>query len=487
MITDLKDSTLLRTCGLINGLWKESNKGARFEVNDPGTARPLAHVSDLDQEETEEAIQAAAVAFRDWKSRTAKDRSRLLRNWYDLILMHQEDLAKVLTSEQGKPLSEARAEIIYGASFVEFFSEEAKRTYGEIIPSPAVSKKITVLNLPLGVTAAITPWNFPVAMITRKVSPALAAGCTSVIKPAEATPLSALALGELAQRAGIPAGVLNIIPTSRPARVGELLASHPLVRKLSFTGSTAVGKKLMSLASSTVKRLSLELGGNAPFIVFDDADLDLAVEGALLSKFRNAGQTCVCANRMLVQSVIYEAFVDRLTQRVSELVVGHGLVPQTTIGPLINPAALDKVEALITDAQNHGARVEIGGKALQGPGTFFEPTVITGVTSKMRISREEIFGPVAIIQKFTTEAEVVGLANDTPYGLAAYFYTRDISRAWRVAEDLEFGMVGLNDGLISNEVAPFGGIKESGFGIEGSHHGINEYLHKKYFCLGAMN
>jgi len=487
MTANLQDPSLLRTNSLINGLWRESNTRARFEVTDPGTARLLANVSDLDQEETCEAIEAAATAFRDWKNRTAKERGRLLRNWYDLILVHQEDLAKILTSEQGKPLSEARAEIIYGASFVEFYSEEAKRTYGEIIPSPAASKKITVLNLPLGVTAAITPWNFPIAMITRKVAPALAAGCTSVIKPAEATPLSALALGELAQRAGIPAGVLNIVPTSRPARVGEVLATHPLVRKLSFTGSTAIGKKLMSLASSTVKRLSLELGGNAPFIVFDDADLDLAIEGALLSKFRNAGQTCVCANRILVQSGIYETFVNRLTQRVSGLMVGHGLAPQTTIGPLISPAASDKVEALITDAQSHGARVETGGKAIQGPGSFFEPTVLTGVTAEMRISKEEIFGPVAIVQKFIFEAEVVDLANDTPYGLAAYFYTRDIARAWRVAEQLEFGMVGLNDGLISNEVAPFGGIKESGFGIEGSHHGINEYLHKKYFCLGAMN
>jgi succinate-semialdehyde dehydrogenase/glutarate-semialdehyde dehydrogenase len=426
------------------------------------------------------------AALPAWRAKTAKERGILLRRWYDLILANQEDLAVLMTLEQGKPLVEARGEVAYGASFIEWFAEEGKRVYGEVIPAPTGDKRLLVIKQPVGVTAAITPWNFPIAMITRKVAPALAAGCTSVVKPAEATPLSALALAELAVRAGIPSGVLNIITTARPAVVGGVLTASPIVRKLSFTGSTPVGKRLMAACADTVKRVSLELGGNAPFIVFDDADLDAAVRGALASKYRNAGQTCVCANRLLVQDGVYDAFAAKLSEAVAQMKVDDGLEAGTQIGPLINEAAVKKVEGLVADAVTKGAKVVLGGSRHARGGNFYAPTVLTDVTPEMAMAREEIFGPVAPLFRFKTDDEAVQMANDTCYGLASYFYSRDIGRIWRVAEQLEYGMVGINEGIISNEVAPFGGVKESGIGREGSHYGIDEYLTIKYLCLGGL-
>ncbi len=468
----------------INGQWLDAADRSVFSVHNPFNQELIGNVPNLGAVETLQAVDAAHVAFEDWSKQTASYRSNLLRKWYDLQITHADELAHLLTLEQGKPLKEAKGEILYGASFVEWFAEEAKRTYGDVIPSPSADKRIITLKQPIGIVAAITPWNFPNAMITRKVAPALAAGCTVVLKPSEETPLSALALAALAEQAGIPAGVFNVITTNQASLVGRVLSSHPLVKKLSFTGSTAVGKLLLQQCASTVKKVSLELGGNAPFIVFDDADIDLAVEGAIASKYRNAGQTCVCANRIFVQAKVHDAFVERLSDAMKQQKLGNGLEEGVTIGPLINEKAMQKVERLMADALDKGARVLIGGKRHEQFNNFYEPTVLTHATPKMSISEEEIFGPVAAIYTFQTEQEVTALANTTPYGLAAYFYSRDISRVWRVAEALEYGIIGINTGLISTPVAPFGGMKESGIGREGSKYGIEEYLEIKYLCLG---
>ncbi|HEY0848038.1 MAG TPA: NAD-dependent succinate-semialdehyde dehydrogenase [Noviherbaspirillum sp.] len=482
----LNDPTLFRQKAYINGEWCIADAGATNPVRNPANGRVIANVPDMGAAETRRAIAAADAALPAWRAKTAKERAAILRRWFELIIANQEDLARLMTQEQGKPLAEARGEVTYGASFIEWFAEEGKRVYGDVIPSPAGDKRLVVIKQPVGVTAAITPWNFPIAMITRKVGPALAAGCTSVVKPAEATPLCALALAELGERAGIPAGVLNVVTTARPAAVGEELTANPTVRKLSFTGSTPIGKRLMAQCADTVKRVSLELGGNAPFIVFDDADVDAAVRGAMASKYRNAGQTCVCANRLIVQHGIYDLFAEKLAQAVRELKVGDGLEAGVQIGPLINDAAIGKVERLVDDAVAKGARAIVGGKPHALGGNFFTPTVLTEVTPAMLVAQEEIFGPVAPLFRFRTDDEAVALANDTRYGLAAYFYSRDIGRVWKVAEQLEYGMVGINEGMISNEVAPFGGVKESGIGREGSHYGIDEYLQIKYLCLGGM-
>ncbi|OGB29150.1 MAG: succinate-semialdehyde dehydrogenase (NADP(+)) [Burkholderiales bacterium RIFCSPLOWO2_12_FULL_61_40] len=482
----LKDFSLLKTRAFIDGAWVAADDGATHAIHNPSTGAEIARVPDLGAAETERAIAAADAALPAWRAKTAKERSALLRRWHDLILANQVDLALLMTLEQGKPLAEAGGEVAYGASFIEWFAEEGKRVYGEVIPAPTADKRLVVIKQAVGVTAAITPWNFPIAMITRKVGPALAAGCTSVVKPAEATPLCALALAELASRAGIPAGVLNIVTTARPAVVGAVLTASPTVRKLSFTGSTPVGKRLMAQCADTLKRVSLELGGNAPYIVFDDADLDAAVRGALASKYRNAGQTCVCTNRLLVQDSVYAAFTAKLVEAVAAMQVDDGLAPGAQIGPLINQAAVAKVETLVADAVAKGARVALGGTRHARGGNFYAPTVLTEVTPAMAVAREEIFGPVAPVFRFKTDEEAVRMANDTCYGLASYFYSRDIGRVWRVAEQLEYGMVGINEGLISNEVAPFGGIKESGLGREGSHHGIDEYLQLKYLCFGGL-
>jgi succinate-semialdehyde dehydrogenase/glutarate-semialdehyde dehydrogenase len=435
--------------------------------------------------ETRRAIEAAEAAFGPWKAKTAAERAKILKRWFELMMENQEDLAQLMTAEQGKPLAEARGEIAYAASFIEWFAEEARRVYGEIIPSPLADRRLIVIKQPVGVCAAITPWNFPAAMITRKAAPALAAGCTMVVKPAEQTPLSALALAWLGQKAGIPPGVLNIV-TGEPVAIGGELTSNPKVLKLSFTGSTEVGRLLMAQCAPTIKKMSLELGGNAPFIVFEDADLDAAVAGAMVSKYRNAGQTCVCANRFLVQESVQDAFAEKLAAAVAALKVGDGMEEGVTQGPLIDPPALAKVEELLADATGKGARVVCGGKRHARGATFFEPTVVVGVTSGMRMAREEIFGPVAPIYTFKDEAEAVRMANDTEFGLAAYFYSSDIARVWRVAEALDYGMVGINSGLISNEVAPFGGVKQSGLGREGSRHGIEEYLEIKYLAMAGL-
>ncbi len=480
----LRDNALLKSDGYIDGAW--TGAARRFAVLNPSTGAVVREVADLGAEDARRAIEAAAAALPAWRSRTGKERAALLRRWYELILAAQDDLAAIMTLEQGKPLAEARGEIAYGAAFVEWFAEEAKRVYGDVIAATQAGKRILVLKEPVGVVAAITPWNFPNAMITRKAGPALAAGCTIVIKPSEETPLSALALAELAHRAGIPKGVLNIVPSNQAAAVGRELTTNPLVRKFSFTGSTAVGKLLMAQCAGTVKKVSLELGGNAPFIVFDDADLDAAIAGALASKYRNMGQTCVCANRFLVQDGIHDAFVAGLVARVAEMRVGDGFAPDVTQGPLINAKAVEKVERLIADAVDKGAKIVTGGRRHVRGGTFFEPTVIAGARHDMEIAREEIFGPVAAIFRFHDEAEAVRLANDTPYGLAAYFYARDLGRVMRVAEALEYGIVGVNDGIISTEVAPFGGIKQSGIGREGSKYGIDDYLELKYVLLGGL-
>ncbi|MFC5303005.1 NAD-dependent succinate-semialdehyde dehydrogenase [Azospira restricta] len=485
-ITLLKDASLLKTQAFIDGNWVAADSGAEHAVVNPATGAEIARVPDMGATETERAIAAADAALPAWRAKTAKERAALLRRWHDLILAHQDDLAVLMTLEQGKPLAEAKGEVAYGASFIEWFAEEGKRVYGETIPAPSGDKRLLVIKQPVGVTAAITPWNFPIAMITRKVGPALAAGCTSVVKPAEATPLSALALAELATRAGLPAGVLNVVTTARPAAVGDVLTGSPIVRKLSFTGSTPVGKRLMAACAGTVKRVSLELGGNAPFIVFDDADLDAAVRGALASKYRNAGQTCVCANRLLVQDGVYDAFAAKLAEAVAAMKVDDGLENGTQIGPLINEAAVKKVEGLVADAVAKGAKAVLGGTRHAKGGNFYAPTVLTGVTTDMAVAQEEIFGPVAPLFRFRTDDEAIRMANDTRSGLASYFYSRDIGRVWRVAEQLEYGMVGINEGIISNEVAPFGGVKESGVGREGSHYGIDEYLTIKYLCLGGM-
>jgi succinate-semialdehyde dehydrogenase/glutarate-semialdehyde dehydrogenase len=481
----LEDPALLKEQCFVNGAWLDAPGGASLPVHNPATGAPLGTVPAFDAASTERAVAAAHAAFPAWAAKTAKERSVLLRRWNDLILLNAADLATLMTAEQGKPLAESKGEIAYAASFVEWFAEEAKRVYGDVIPGHQADKRILVLRQPVGVVAAITPWNFPAAMITRKVAPALAAGCTVVCKPATQTPYSALALAELAARAGIPAGVLNVV--TGPAReIGGVLTGDARVRKLSFTGSTEIGKLLMAQCAKTMKKVSLELGGNAPFIVFDDADLDAAVAGAIASKYRNTGQTCVCANRLLVQKGVYDAFAAKLVEAVRKLRVGDGLAGETEQGPLIDAAALKKVEEHIADATGKGAKVAFGGKRHALGGTFFEPTVLTGVTPAMMVAREETFGPVAPLFGFGTEQEAIAMANDTEFGLAAYLYTRDLARSWRVSEALEYGIVGLNTGLISTEVAPFGGVKESGTGREGSKYGLLDYTEIKYVCVGGV-
>ena len=488
MTMQLKDGSLLKRQGWIDGQWVDADGGGVFAVTDPATGAKIVEVADLGAAEPRRAIDAAARALPAWRAKTAKERAAVLRRWFDLLVAHTDDLALLMTTEQGKPLAEACGEVAYGASFIEWFAEEGKRAYGDVIPTVGADRRLLVIKQPIGVCAAITPWNFPIAMITRKVAPALAAGCTVVAKPAEATPLSALALAELAHRAGVPAGVFNVIPAdgARAAEIGLELCTNPTVRKVSFTGSTEVGRILLRQSADTVKKLSLELGGNAPFIVFDDADVDAAVEGAIASKYRNAGQTCVCANRLYVQAGVYDAFARKLAARVGEFKVGAGVEPGVTIGPLIEPAAIDKVREHVADAVSKGAKVEVGGRPHALGGLFFEPTVLTGVTPAMKVAREETFGPVAPLFRFETEAEAIAMANDTEFGLAAYFFSRDIGRVFRVAEAIEAGMVCVNSGLLSNEVAPFGGVKQSGLGREGSKYGIDEYLEIKYLCLAGM-
>ncbi len=487
VLAPLRDPSLLKTQALIGGRWVDAAE--RVAVHDPASGALLAEVPRQGAADAERAIEAASAAWQGWRGQTARQRATVLRRWFDLLLQHADDLALIMTAEQGKPLAEAKGEIAYGASFVEWFAEEAKRVYGETIPSPDPSKRLVVLRQPIGVCAAITPWNFPLAMITRKVAPALAAGCPVVIKPAEQTPLTALAAAELAQRAGMPPGVLNMLTSDADGsvQIGKVLCASDVVRHLSFTGSTEVGRILMAQSAPTVKKLSLELGGNAPFIVFDDADIDAAVEGAMQSKYRNAGQTCVCANRLYVQRGVYEQFVERLARRVAELKVGPGTSAGVQIGPLIDQQGLDKVRRHVDDALARGARLLTGGKVLeQGGGRYFEPTVLADADASMLCAREETFGPVAPVFAFDTEEQAVAAANATEFGLAAYFYSRDLARVTRVGEALEYGIVGVNTGLISNEVAPFGGVKQSGLGREGSHHGIDEYLELKYLCVGGI-
>jgi succinate-semialdehyde dehydrogenase/glutarate-semialdehyde dehydrogenase len=480
---NLTDQTLFRSQCYIDGDWVDADDGATLPVTNPANGEPLGTVPRMGAGETRRAIEAAAAAWPGWRERTAAERAAVLRRWYQLLLDNQEDLAQLMTAEQGKPLAEARGEIAYAASFIEWFAEEGKRVYGDTVPQDQAGRRILVLKQPIGVCAAITPWNFPTAMITRKAAAALAAGCPMVIKPAEATPYSALALCELAQRAGLPAGVLNVV-TGDPQPIGAELTANPTVRKLSFTGSTAVGRLLMRQCADSLKKLSLELGGNAPFIVFDDADLDAAVAGAMASKYRNSGQTCVCANRFLVQDGIYDAFAEKLASAVKRLKIGAGSDEGVQQGPLIDEAAVAKVEAHIADAVDKGACVIVGGKRHSLGGTFFQPTLLTQVTAGMRVAREETFGPVAPLFRFHTEEEAVRMANDTEFGLAAYFYSENLSRVWRVSEALEYGMVGVNSGIISTAVAPFGGVKQSGLGREGSKYGIDEYLELKYICMG---
>jgi len=481
----LRDPSLFRQACLVDGRWIEAASGRSTAVRNPATGEVLGSVPALGRDETRAAIAAAHRAFPAWRALTAKERAAILRRLYDLMLANADDLALIMTSEQGKPLAEARGEVLYAAAFIEWFAEEGKRAYGEMIPTNATGRRILVLKEPVGVFAAITPWNFPAAMITRKCAPGLAVGCTGVVRPASATPFTALAIGALAERAGLPPGVLNIV-TGPSAEVGEELTANPIVRKVSFTGSTEVGKIILARCAASVKRVSMELGGNAPFIVFDDADLDAAVTGALASKYRNTGQTCVCANRILVQDGVYDAFAEKFADAVRGLKVGPGTEPGVVQGPLINEDAVRKVEEHIADAIAHGARVVAGGRRHALGGTFFEPTVLVNVPSSARIFREETFGPVAPLFRFGKEEEALRLANDTPYGLAAYFYARDVGRIMRVAEALEYGIIGVNEGIISTEVAPFGGYKESGLGREGAHHGLDEYLEVKYVALGGI-
>lgn len=482
----INDQALLRTQAHIDGQWCAADSGETFDVMNPATGQAVATVARCGTDETRRAIEAAERAQVEWRETTAKERAALLRRWFNLVLEAQEDLAQILTAEQGKPLAEARGEIAYGASYVEWFAEEGKRVYGDTIQPPANDKRVVVIKQPVGVVACITPWNFPNAMLTRKIGPALASGCTVVCKPATATPLSALAIAELADRAGIPPGVVNIL-AGKTGEIGDALTGSELVRKLTFTGSTEVGKDLIRACAGNVKRTSMELGGNAPFIVFDDADLDAAVAGAIASKYRNAGQTCVCANRMLVQTGVYETFAARLAEAVAGLQVGNGADETTTIGPLIDSAAAESVLEMIEDARSRGAEIVIGGGRSERGGAFIEPAVLKGVTPEMRVFREEIFGPVAPLIPFDSEEEAIALANDTEFGLASYFYSRDIGRIWRVSEGLDYGIVGINEGLISNAAAPFGGMKESGNGREGSRYGMDEYLEIKYLCMGGLD
>ena len=487
MATDLKrllrDPSLLETRAYIAGEWVDADDGATFDVVNPARGDVIAQVADLSRTEVARAIEASARAMTDWAARTAKDRAQIMRRWFDLMMQNQEDLGIILTAEQGKPLAEAKGEIAYGASFIEWFGEEAKRIYGETIPGHQPDKRLTVIRQPIGVVGSITPWNFPNAMITRKCGPAIAAGCGFVGRPAAETPLSALALAVLGERAGLPKGLFSIVTSSRSSDIGKEFCENPLIRKLTFTGSTEVGRILLRQAADQVLKCSMELGGNAPFIVFDDADLDAAVEGAMASKFRNNGQTCVCANRIYVQAGVYDAFADKLAAAVEKLRVGDGLTAGVTTGPLINESAVEKVEEHIADARAGGARIVTGGKRKDG--LFFEPTVVTGITDAMQVATEETFGPLAPLFRFDTEAEVIARANATIFGLASYFYARDIGRVTRVQEALEYGIVGVNTGLISTEVAPFGGVKQSGLGREGSRHGIEDYLEMKYICLSV--
>lgn len=479
----LDDTTLFRQQALIDGRWRDAAGGEVISVTNPANGEKLGSVPKMGADETREAIEAANRALPAWRALTAKERANILRRWFNLIIEHQDDLARMMTQEQGKPLTEAKGEIIYSASFIEWFAEEAKRVYGDTIPGHQADKRLIVIKQPIGVTAAITPWNFPSAMITRKAGPALAAGCTMVLKPASQTPFSALALAELANRAGIPAGVFNVV-TGSASEVGNELTGNPLVRKLSFTGSTEIGRQLMEQCAKDIKKVSLELGGNAPFIVFDDADLDKAVEGALASKFRNAGQTCVCANRLYVQEGVYDRFAEKLQQAVEKLHLGDGMQPGVTTGPMIDEKAVAKVEEHIADALEKGARIITGGKPHALGGNFFQPTIMVNVPDSAKVAKEETFGPLAPLFRFKDEEDVIAQANDTEFGLAAYFYARDLSRVFRVGEALEYGIVGINTGIISNEVAPFGGIKASGLGREGSKYGIEDYLEIKYMCIG---
>lgn len=483
---NINDASLLRDKAYINGRWVSADNGETFSVCNPANGEVIAEVAKCRTDETRRAIKAAEKAQAAWRNKSAKERASLLRQWFVLMMANQEDLAQILTAEQGKPLAEARGEIAYGANYIEWFSEEAKRIYGDTIPEPSKDKRLICIKQPVGVVACITPWNFPNAMLTRKIAPALAAGCTVVCKPANATPLSALAFAELADRAGIPAGVINIV-AGQTSDIGAELTANPTVRKLTFTGSTPVGKQLMAECAQTVKRTSMELGGNAPFIVFDDADLDAAVDGAIASKFRNAGQTCVCSNRLLVQSSIYSAFIEKFTAKVSQFKVGNGTDEGVVIGPLINENAANDVFDFINDASSKGATVLLGGnRSALGP-CFIEPTILADVTDDMRVFKEEIFGPIAPVFKFDNEQQAIDIANNTEFGLACYFYSRDIGRIWRVGEALEYGIVGINEGIVSNEMAPFGGVKESGQGREGSKYGLDDYLELKYMCLGGID
>ena len=486
MSIQISDAALLKTQAYINGQWLDADSGETVAVTNPANGEVIAEVAKCSTAETRRAIEAAEVAFPLWRAKTAKERSACLRKWFNLMMESQKDLAMILTTEQGKPLAEAMGEIAYGANYIEWFAEEGKRLYGDTIPQPSNDKRIVCIKQPVGVVACITPWNFPNAMLTRKIAPALAAGCTVVCKPANATPLSAYAFVELAERAGIPPGVINMV-TGETAAIGKELTSNPTVRKLTFTGSTPVGKQLMAECAQTVKRTSMELGGNAPFIVFDDADLDAAVAGAMISKYRNAGQTCVCANRFLVQEGCYDAFAEKLAAAVGGLKIGAGTDEGVTVGPLITEQAANDMEAFVEDAVSKGAKAVVGGKRSDIGKQFFEPTILTEVNDGMRVFREEIFGPIAPLFKFKTEDEAIQMANDTEFGLACYFYSRDIGRIWRVAEGLEYGIVGINEGIISNEMAPFGGVKESGQGREGSKYGLDDYTEIKYMCIGGID
>ena len=485
MAPQLKDPKLFRQQCYIDGKWVDADDKATITVKNPATGEALGTIPKLGANETRRAIEAAEKAWPAWRSKTAKERANILRKWYDLMMANQDDLAVILTMEQGKPLAEAKGEIVYGASFIEWFAEEGKRIYGDVIPQHQPDKRIVVIKQPIGVVAAIPPWNFPNAMITRKAGPALAAGCPIVIKPATQTPFSAFAMAELAERAGVPAGILSVV-TGTASAIGGEMSANPIVRKLTFTGSTEIGKLLMEQCAATVKKVSMELGGNAPFLVFDDADLDAAVDGAMLSKFRNTGQTCVCANRILVQDKVYDAFAEKLAAKVKALKVGNGLEAGITTDPLIDLKALEKVEEHVADAVAKGAKVAVGGERHALGGSFYQPTVLTGVTTKMKVTQEETFGPVAPLFRFKDEQEAIAMANDTVFGLAAYFYARDMGRVWRVAEGLETGIVGINTGIISTEVAPFGGVKESGVGREGSKYGIDDFLEIKYLCMGGI-
>ena len=479
----LKDTSLVKDKAYIDGEWVGADGGGSVPVVNPSTGEEISTVPDMGAAETARAIDAAEIAQKKWAKKTAKDRSNVLKEWYRLIMENQDDLGAILTAEMGKPLAEAKGEIAYGASFIEWFAEEAKRIYGETIPGHQEDKRIVVLKQPIGVTAAITPWNFPNAMITRKAGPALAVGCAMVLKPATMTPLSALALAELAERAGLPKGLLSVVTGKSSSAIGGEMTGNEKVRKLTFTGSTEVGRILMKQSSESIKKLSLELGGNAPFIVFDDADLDAAVEGAIVCKYRNAGQTCVCANRLYVQAGVYDAFAEKLKKRVSEMKVGDGFSDGVALGPMIEMSSVEKVEEHIADAKSKGAEIVVGGERHELGGTFFQPTIMTGVTKEMKVAREETFGPLAPLFKFDDVDDVIAQANDTIFGLAAYFYAKDMSRVWKVAEELEYGIVGINTGIISTEVAPFGGVKQSGLGREGSHYGVEDYLEMKYLCM----